>query len=297
MRFGSSSSEVIKTRGTHVIDIHAHTTASDGTDSPRALVNNAIIQGLDVLGVTDHDSVAGWEEATGAIRGKLKLALGAEISCLTLSGLSVHMVGLLFDGSDVAVLEMLEKTRDDRIPRMIKMIELLNADGISVTMDDVKAAKPPGATLGRPHLADALVALGFIKSRDYAFTGLLNNDSKYYVAHMAPTPEIAIAQIRAAGGVAVIAHPFASHRGETLHPDDFLPLVEAGLNGIEVDHRDQSMEERKILREIAKELNLVVTGSSDYHGTGKLNRLGENLTAPEEWAKLESLAKGKVVQL
>jgi hypothetical protein len=280
-----------------MIDIHAHTTVSDGTDSPRALVNKAIIQGLDVLGLTDHDSVAGWEEASGAIRGKLKLALGAEISCLTLTGLSVHMVGLLFDGSDVAMLEMLEQTRDDRIPRMIKMIELLNADGISVTMDDVKAAKPPGATLGRPHLADALVALGFIKSRDYAFKGLLNNDSKYYVAHMAPTPEIAIAQIRAAGGVAVIAHPFASHRGETLHPDDFLPLVEAGLNGIEVDHRDQSMEERKILREIAKELNLVVTGSSDYHGTGKLNRLGENLTAPEEWAKLESLAKGKVVQL
>lgn len=280
-----------------MIDIHAHTTVSDGTDSPRALVNNAIIQGLDVLGLTDHDSIAGWEEASGAIRGKLKLALGAEISCLTLSGLSVHMVGLLFDGSDVAMLEMLEQTRDDRIPRMIKMIELLNADGISVTMEDINAVKPPGATLGRPHLADALVSLGFIKSRDDAFKGLLNNESKYYVAHMAPTPEIAIAQIRSSGGVAIIAHPFASHRGETLSPDDFLPLLEAGLNGIEVDHRDQSPEERKILKEIAKALDLVVTGSSDYHGTGKLNRLGENVTAPEEWAKLESQARGKVVQI
>ena len=280
-----------------MIDIHAHTIVSDGTDSPRALVNNAIIQGIDVLGVTDHDSVAGWEEASGAIRGKIKLALGAEISCLTLSGLSVHMVGLLFDGSDVAMLEMLEQTRDDRIPRMIKMIELLNADGISITMEDVNAAKPLGATLGRPHLADALVSLGFIKSREDAFKGLLNNGSKYYVAHRAPTPEIAIAQIRASGGVAIIAHPFASHRGETLSPDDFLPLLEAGLNGIEVDHRDQSSEERKILREIAKALDLAVTGSSDYHGTGKLNRLGENVTTPEEWAKLESQAEGKVVQL
>lgn len=280
-----------------MIDIHAHTIVSDGTDSPRALVNNAIIQGIDVLGVTDHDSVAGWEEASGAIRGKIKLALGAEISCLTLSGLSVHMVGLLFDGSDVAMLEMLEQTRDDRIPRMIKMIELLNADGISITMEDINAVKPLGATLGRPHLADALVSLGFIKSREDAFKGLLNNGSKYYVAHMAPTPEIAIAQIRASGGVAIIAHPFASHRGETLSPDDFLPLLEAGLNGIEVDHRDQSPEERKILREIAKALDLAVTGSSDYHGTGKLNRLGENVTTPEEWAKLESQAEGKVVQL
>lgn len=280
-----------------MIDIHAHTTVSDGTDSPRALVNNAIIQGIDVLGVTDHDSVAGWEEATSAIRGKLKLALGAEISCLTLSGLSVHMVGLLFDGSDVAMLEMLEQTRDDRIPRMTKMIELLNADGISVTLEDINAVKPPGATLGRPHLADALVSLGFIKSRDDAFKGLLNNDSKYYVAHMAPTPEIAIAQIRSSGGVAIIAHPFASHRGETLSPDDFLPLLEAGLNGIEVDHRDQSAEERKVLRQIAKALDLAVTGSSDYHGNGKPNRLGENTTAPEEWAKLESQAEGKVVHL
>lgn len=280
-----------------MIDIHAHTTVSDGTDSPRALVNNAIIQGLDVLGVTDHDSIAGWEEASSSIRGKLKLALGAEISCLTLSGLSVHMVGLLFDGNDAAMLEMLEQTRDDRIPRMIKMIELLNADGISITMEDIDAVKPPGATLGRPHLADALVSSGFIKSRDDAFKGLLNNESKYYVAHMAPTPEIAIAQIRSAGGVAIIAHPFASHRGETLSPDDFLPLLEAGLNGIEVDHRDQSPEERKILREIAHELDLAVTGSSDYHGTGKLNRLGENVTTPEEWAKLESQAIGKVVRI
>lgn len=279
-----------------MIDIHAHTTVSDGTDSPSQLVNQAIIQGLEVLGVTDHDSIAGWEEARTAMRGKLELALGAEISCLTLSGQNMHMVGLLFDGNDPAMLQMLEQTRDDRIPRMMKMIELLNADGISVSIADINAVKPPDATLGRPHLADALVSLGFIKSREEAFSGLLNNDSKYYVAHMAPTPEMAIAQIRSSGGVAIIAHPFASRRGEMLSPDDFLPLLDAGLNGIEVDHRDQSFEERKILREIARELDLAVTGSSDYHGTGKLNRLGENVTAPTQWAKLVAQASGKVVQ-
>ena len=280
-----------------MIDIHAHTTFSDGTDSPRALVNNAIIHGVDILGITDHDSIAGWQEATDALRGDLKLVLGAEISSLTLSGVSVHMLGLLFDGEDAKMQEMLAQTRDDRIPRMEKMIELLNAAGIMVTMEDVNALRPAGATLGRPHLADALVSLGIIKSRDDAFRGLLNNDSEFYVSHMAPTPEVAIAQIRAAGGVAVIAHPFASHRGEILTPDDFLPLVLAGLAGIEVDHRDQNPSEREILRSIALELDLVVTGSSDYHGTGKLNRLGENCTDPEEWDKLEARAAGKVVQI
>ncbi len=280
-----------------MIDIHAHTTCSDGTDSPGALVNNAIIHGIDILGITDHDSIAGWQEATSAIRGDLKLVLGAEISSLTSSGVSVHMLGLLFDGHDTKMQEMLEQTRDDRIPRMKKMIELLNAAGIMVTMQDVDAVRPAGATLGRPHLADALVSLGIIKSRDDAFKGLLNNESEFYVAHLAPTPEVAIAQIRAAGGVAVIAHPFASHRGEVLTPDDFLPLVLAGLTGIEVDHRDQNPSEREILRSIALELDLVVTGSSDYHGTGKLNRLGENCTDPEEWDKLEAKAAGKVVQI
>ena len=280
-----------------MIDIHAHTTCSDGTDSPRALVNNAIIHGIDILGITDHDSIAGWQEATDAIRGDLKLVLGAEISTLTESGVSVHMLGLLFDGLDAKMQEMLAQTRDDRIPRMEKMIELLNAAGIVVSMENVNAVRPIGATLGRPHLADALVSLGIIESRDEAFKGLLNNESEFYVAHLAPTPEVAIAKIRAAGGVAVIAHPFASHRGEILTPDDFLPLVVAGLAGIEVDHRDQNPSEREILRSIALELDLAVTGSSDYHGTGKLNRLGENCTDPEEWDKLEAKAAGKVVQI
>lgn len=280
-----------------MIDLHAHTTYSDGTDSPRALINAALIHGLDVVAITDHDSIAGWDEATSAVRGKIELVLGAEISCLTEAGLSVHMVGLLFDGKNVHMLKMLEQTRDDRVPRMVKMIELLNQAGIQVTMEDVDAVRPRGSTLGRPHLADALVNRGFIASRDEAFKGLLNNESEFYVAHMAPTPEIAIAQIRAAGGVAVIAHPYVSHRGETLSVDTFASLFQAGLNGIEVDHRDQNSLERETLRGIARELDLVVTGSSDYHGTGKLNTLGECTTDPEEWKKLESAAdKRRVVR-
>lgn len=280
-----------------MIDLHTHTTCSDGTDTPRGLINKALAQGIKVIALTDHDSVAGWEEATSALRGEINLVLGAEISCLTETGTSVHMLGLLFDGNNAEMLSMLEQTRDDRVPRMITMIELLNNAGIHVTMQDVEEVMPHGATMGRPHLADALVRKGVISSRDEAFNELLNNESRFYVAHIAPTPEAAIAQIRAAGGVAVIAHPFASRRGETLQAETFSSLVAAGLNGIEVDHRDQNNEERAMLRGIARELDLVVTGSSDYHGTGKLNRLGECATNREQWEKLEALAsKRRVVK-
>lgn len=278
-----------------MIDLHTHTTCSDGTESPRALINTALAHGIEVIAITDHDTVAGWEEATFALRGDIEFVPGAEISCLTEAGMSVHMLGLLFDGTDKDMLSMLETTRDDRIPRMVKMVELLNSAGIEVSMQDVENAMPPGATMGRPHLADALVNRGLLSSRDEAFNDLLNNESKFYVAHIAPTPEEAIAQIRSAGGVAVIAHPFASRRGQALQSDAFASLVAAGLNGIEVDHRDQNSEEREILRRIANELDLVITGSSDYHGSGKLNRLGECTTNRDQWVKLELMASERRV--
>ena len=278
-----------------VIDLHTHTTVSDGTDTPAQLVNKALAQGLDTLAITDHDAIAGWSSAVQTLRGDLKLVLGAEISCLTEAGVSVHMLGLLFDGSNSALLETLENTRDERLPRMRKMIELMQADGIDISIADVEAAMPAGATMGRPHLADALVAKKIIKTRDEAFVELLNNESKYYVTHFAPTPVEAIKLIRAAGGVAVIAHPFASMRGQILQSSDFIDLKTAGLNGIEVNHRDQSNEERLSLLSIASDLDLVMTGSSDYHGTGKLNSLGENVTDPAEWERLEAMADARRV--
>lgn len=278
-----------------MIDLHTHTTVSDGTDTPAQLVNKALAQGLDTLAITDHDAIAGWTSAIQTLRGDLKLVLGAEISCLTKAGISVHMLGLLFDGTNSALLEALENTRDERLPRMRKMIELMRADGIDISISDVEAVMPSGATMGRPHLADALVAKKIIKTRDEAFLELLNNDSKYYVAHLAPTPVEAIKLIRAAGGVAVIAHPFASMRGQILQSSDFIDLKAAGLNGIEVNHRDQSTEERMSLLNIASDLDLVMTGSSDYHGTGKLNSLGENVTDPAEWDRLEAMADARRV--
>lgn len=247
------------------------------------------------MAITDHDSIAGWASASQTLRGNLKLVLGAEISCLTKEGISVHMLGLLFDGTNSALSEVLENTRDERLPRMRKMIELMRADGIDISLSDVEAVMPVGATMGRPHLADALVAKKIIKTRDEAFVEMLNNESKYYVSHLAPTPEEAVRLIRAAGGVAVIAHPFASLRGQILQSSDFVDLKAAGLNGIEVNHRDHSNDERLSLLKIASDLDLVITGSSDYHGTGKLNSLGENVTDPAEWDRLEAMADARRV--
>ena len=273
-----------------MIDLHTHTTCSDGTDSPLMLVKKAASSGITVLGIADHDSTAGWAEASAAVHGSLQLALGAEVSSLTEDGISVHMLGLLFDGENQPLQQLLSDSRDTRIPRMKKMIENLQGAGYEITWADVEASTPDGATVGRPHLADALVAKKVVKSRDEAFTDLLHNDSPFYVSHFAPTPEDAIRAIRAAGGVAVIAHPFASRRGQALSSDSFSSLVTAGLNGIEVFHRDQSEDERAQLINVARELDLVITGSSDYHGTGKLNQLGENTTAQAEWERLESMA-------
>ncbi|MCX6444994.1 MAG: PHP domain-containing protein [Actinobacteria bacterium] len=278
-----------------MIDLHTHSTCSDGTDSPFALVKKALAAGVTTLGITDHDSTSGWNEAITAIQPQIQLVLGAEISCLTTDGISVHMLGLLFDGEHQEMQQMLEESRDTRIPRMRKMIELLRADGYEISIEDVNRAAPIGATLGRPHLADALVAKGIVATRDEAFLELLHNDSKYYVSHAAPTPTDAISVIRKAGGVAVIAHPFASRRGEILRAESFGDLLVAGLNGIEVHHRDQSADEQKVLTEIAKELNLAITGSSDYHGTGKLNSMAENTTHPAQWEMLESATNARRV--
>ena len=278
-----------------MIDLHTHTTASDGTDSPFALVKKALATGVTTLGITDHDSTAGWAEAITALQPQIQLALGAEVSCLTADGISVHMLGLLFDGEDEQLQQMLSDCRDTRLPRMRKMVALLQADGFDISLEDVYQAAPDQATIGRPHLADALVAKKIVATRDEAFADLLHNESKYYVTHAAPTPADAIATIKRAGGVAVIAHPFASRRGQILTADTFQDLVVAGLDGIEVHHRDQNAAEQQVLTEIARELHLITTGASDYHGTGKLNAMAENTTHPAQWEALEARASARRV--
>ena len=277
------------------IDLHTHSTYSDGTDKPSELINKALAAGITIIGLTDHDSVGGWQEATKALRSGISLVPGAEISCQTTDGISVHILGLLFDANNTELMNTLEKTRENRHGRMEKIIARINEAGIDITMNDVLEQLSDGATLGRPHLADALVKKGVVTSRDEAFTQMLHNNSKYYVSHYSPTPEAALALIKAAGGVSVIAHPMASHRGRTISLETFGSLIDSGLDGIEVDHRDHSPDEKKQLISLASESNLVMTGASDYHGNGKLNSLGEYTTNPDEWERLESRANARRV--
>jgi len=242
-----------------MIDLHTHTNFSDGTDTPTELVNKAMAAGITTLALTDHDSISGWNEAINALRPGLSLVPGAEISCQTTDGISVHVLGLLFDPTHSELMKTLENTRDNR------------------------------------HLADALVKKGIVVSRDEAFTKMLHNNSKYYVPHYSPSPEDAIKLIKAAGGVAVIAHPMASHRGRVISAETFGSIIQSGLDGIEVDHRDHTPDEKVSLINLAKEFDLVMTGSSDYHGNGKLNILGEYTTNPDQWEKLESKANARRV--
>jgi len=278
-----------------MIDLHTHSLASDGTDTPGELTNKAHASGITVLGLMDHDTVAGWDEATMYLRPGMSLVLGSEISCQTLDGTSVHMLGMLFDRDNSALSEVLATTRDNRLTRMNRIIARLNEAGYEISIEDVLAQLAPGATLGRPHLADALIAKKLVASRDEAFAELLHNNSKYYISHYSPTPEDAIKLIKQAGGVAVIAHPLASLRGRTINIESFKSMVEAGLDGIEISHRDQSEDERELLREVVARYGIIATGSSDYHGNGKLNELAEFTTKPEDFEALEARADARRV--
>jgi predicted metal-dependent phosphoesterase TrpH len=278
-----------------LIDLHTHTNASDGTDSPSELIDKAINRGINILALTDHDTTRGWSEASSALlnhssQSAMKLVLGAEISCQDENGISIHMLGLLFDPDYQPLYEVLERTRENRHSRMERIIARLNEAGIDITLEEVNAQRKGDATLGRPHLADALVARGHVASRDEAFAALLHNKSKFYINHYSPSPVETIKLIKAAGGVAVIAHPLASQRGRTISMDLFESLISAGLDGIEVDHRDHSESEKSELLRFAIEHELIVTGSSDYHGTGKLNQLAEYATHPRQWEALEARA-------
>lgn len=270
------------------IDLHLHSTASDGTDSPAGVIEVAAAAGLDVVALTDHDTTAGWPAATEAAR-RLGVTLlpGAEISC-QLGGIGVHMLAYLYDPHDSALLEETSRTRIDRLARAKRMVQRMSGD-LDITWADVLEHVDADATVGRPHLADALVANGVVRSRDEAFATLLHARSPYYLPHHSPDAFQIVQLILAAGGVAVIAHPRAGRRGRLVSDADLADLADVGLVGLEVDHRDHVPADREALRALAADLDLLTTGSSDYHGTGKLNRIGENTTAPEVLEKIISL--------
>lgn len=260
------------------IDLHTHSSVSDGTEPPGEVVAQARRAGLDVIALTDHDTTGGWDEAAGAAAEfEIGLVRGIEISC-SLDGQSIHLLGYLTRVDDPDLMAELARARDSRLTRLEAMVDLFVADGFPISRQQLWAEVADGATLGRPHLADALVTAGIVEDRSEAFARLLHRESPYYVHHYAPDPVRAVELVIAAGGVAVLAHPFTSRQNQVVTRDVIADLAAVGLLGIEVDHRDHDQAARSELRRIAAELGLVVTGSSDYHGAGKPNVLGENRT-------------------
>lgn len=248
--------------------------------------------GLDAVALTDHDSTAGWAEAAEAARGLgLVFVPGMEVSCRTSDGISVHVLSYLHDPAHPGLLAEIAKSRSARLRRAEAMVERL-AEDYPISWEDVQEQVAPGATVGRPHIADALVAAGVVPTRSAAFAGILTARSRYFVAHYAPEPAVAVELIRAAGGVPVFAHPEASSRGRVVGEETYREMIDAGLAGVEVDHRDNPEEGRTYLRRLAREHSLLMTGSSDYHGTGKPNRLGEFTTAPGVLEKIGEIGTG-----
>ena len=277
------------------IDLHAHSNVSDGTQTPAGVIISAVSAGLDAVALTDHDSTDGWEAAAAAAREHgIAFVPGMEISCRTEEGISVHLLSYLHDPAHAGLLEEITKSKDARLTRAEHMVTLLSED-YPLTWDDVIHHVAPGATVGRPHIADALVAAGVVADRTEAFTSILTSHSRYFVQHYAPNPAVAVELVRAAGGVPVFAHPVASSRGRIVGERTYLDMIDAGLLGLEVEHRDNPEEGRAFLRGLAAEHGLLMTGSSDYHGAGKPNLLGENITSPEVLARIEELATGSTV--
>lgn len=273
------------------IDLHCHSTASDGTDTPAELVRNAAAAGLDVVALTDHDTTRGHAEALAAVPAGLTLVTGAELSC-RVDGVSMHMLAYLFDPEEPALLAERELVRDDRVPRAKGMIAKLNELDVPVTWEQVSRIAGNGS-VGRPHVASALVELGVVPTVSDAFTPQwLADGGRAFVEKHETDPFEAIRLIKGAGGVAVFAHPAAAKRGRTVPEPRIAEMAAAGLDGVEVDHMDHDAEARTRLRGLAAELGLLVTGSSDYHGSRKTVALGEYTTDPEVYGEITRRATG-----
>ncbi|MET9360487.1 PHP domain-containing protein [Streptomyces sp. NPDC006632] len=274
------------------IDLHTHSTASDGTDTPAELVRNAAAAGLDVVALTDHDTTRGYAEAVAALPDlDLTLVTGAELSC-RVDGVGLHMLAYLFDPEEPELSRERELVRDDRVPRAQGMVAKLQDLGVPITWERVARIAGDGS-IGRPHVAEALVELGVVASVSDAFVpDWLGDGGRAYVGKHELDPFEAVRLVKAAGGVTVFAHPLALKRGRVVPESVIAELAAAGLDGIEVDHTDHDEPTRARLRALADELGLLTTGSSDYHGSRKTVRLGQCTTDPEIYGEITRRATG-----
>ncbi|WP_238016427.1 PHP domain-containing protein [Dactylosporangium sp. AC04546] len=278
------------------IDLHAHSTASDGTSTPTELVAEAAAAGLDVVALTDHDTTAGWPAAIAARPAGLTLVPGAELSCRWHGGpwpISLHLLAYLFDPAEPALATELARVRLSRETRAERMVDLLQADGIDVTWDEV-LQHAAGGTVGRPHLAQALIRRGLVGTVSEAFEPKWLG-RRYRVPKEDMDVFVALRLVLRAGGVPVFAHPRATTRGPVVPDSLIVEMAGAGLFGLEADHTDHTPEEQQHVRALAAELGLVVTGSSDYHGHNKTVRLGARTTQPAVLEQIVAAASGSGV--
>lgn len=273
------------------IDLHTHSVVSDGTQTPAELVEAGAQAGLDVIALTDHDTADGWAEAarTAAAVG-ISLVRGMEISTRH-EGRGVHLLGYLPDPTYPPLVERLGRILDGRNARVPAIVERLRETGVDLTEDDVRRVAGASAAAGRPHIADALVARGVVADRREAFDRFLSPGRAGHVHRYAAELVTMIETVRDAGGVTVMAHPWGRSAPGTLDEAAFAGLARHGLAGLEADHRDHTDAQRAELRAIATNLGLVVTGSSDHHGLGKVDHdLGCFTTEPDQYARLLELA-------
>jgi predicted metal-dependent phosphoesterase TrpH len=277
------------------IDLHTHSSVSDGTESPPELLATAQAAGLDVVALTDHDSAAGWASAEAARPRGLTVVPGMEMSCRWFPDdqppISVHLLAYLFDPLHLGFAAERARLRDERLERGERIVAALAADGYPVFWDRI-VQRSEGGVVGRPHIARALVEAGVVESVDHAFVTLLHHGSPYYLAKADTDVREGIALVRAAGGVPVFAHGLATKRGRVVGDAAIAAMAEAGLLGLEVDHPDHSPDERAHLRGLAADLNLITTGSSDYHGTNKVTPIGACTTDPDQFEALLAAGTG-----
>jgi 3',5'-nucleoside bisphosphate phosphatase len=270
------------------IDLHTHSRVSDGTEAPGDLMRAAAAAGLDVVALTDHDITAGWDEAAAAAEQTgIALVRGIEIST-RFRGSGVHLLAYLPDPADPALVGELQRIlegRDDRVPAMLARLRALGIPG--ATEEALAEITVNAGATGRPHVADLLVRLGVVTDRDQAFEEYLSQGRPAYVDRYAADLVRMIGLVVAARGVPVVAHPWGRGSADVLDPAAFAVLADAGLFGIEVDHLDHDERQREELRAIAAGLGLAVTGSSDHHGTGKVDHdLGVETTAPDQFERI-----------
>ncbi len=271
-------------------DLHVHSNASDGTDPPAEVMSRAARAGLDVVALTDHDTVAGQAQARRALPESLTLVPGMELSC-RLDGRSLHLLAYLFDPDDPDLAAETARIRDDRVLRAQAMVDRLIDLGVPITWDDV-AAIAGSAVVGRPHIARAMAASGAIASPDQAFTReWIADGGRAYVDRYALEAARAIGLVRAAGGVAVVAHPRAN-RDLLVTDEQIADLAASGLAGVEVFHPDQPEAEQASLFDLTRDLGLIATGGSDDHGSLTGHRIGSYIAAPGAYESLIAQATG-----